>query len=113
MAEKKPTVGMFGDFHEAHAFHEAISAAHQDHIEQLHGHHRALTDISDKSRSAAHEFTARDASTADSLRASSVVALGRQSVNPVAGWRGISDRACLVRYAVCDRAPRPSNRGDR
>jgi hypothetical protein len=69
LAEKKPTVGMFGDFDEAHAFHEAISAAHQDHIERLHGQHRALADVSDKSRSAAHEFTARDASTADSLRA--------------------------------------------
>jgi cob(I)alamin adenosyltransferase len=69
LAEKKPAVGMFGDFDEAHAFHQAISAAHQDHIERLHGHHRALTDVGDKSRSAAHEFTARDASTADSLRA--------------------------------------------
>lgn len=68
LAGKKPTAGMFGDFAEAHEFHEALSAAHQGHIEQLRGHHRALTDISDKSRSAAHEFTARDASSADSLR---------------------------------------------
>lgn len=69
LAGKVPTVGMFGDFAEAHEFHEALSAAHQGHIEQLHGHHRALTEISDKSRSAAHEFTARDASAADSLQA--------------------------------------------
>jgi uncharacterized protein DUF2563 len=68
LAGKKPTAGIFGDFGEAHAFHEAISAAHQDHIEKLHGHHRALTDLGDKSRSAAHEFTVRDASAADSLR---------------------------------------------
>lgn len=69
LAGKEPAAGMFGDFAEAHEFHEAVSAAHQDHIEQLYGHHRALTDISDESHSAAHEFTARDASTADSLRA--------------------------------------------
>jgi Protein of unknown function (DUF2563) len=69
LAEKKPTAGMFGDFAEARAFHEAISATHQDHVEQLHGHHRVLTDISDKSRSGADEFTGRDTSAADSLRA--------------------------------------------
>ncbi|MDT5002518.1 MAG: hypothetical protein QOK12_4623 [Mycobacterium sp.] len=66
---KEPMAGMFGDFAEAHAFHRAISAAHQDHIEQLRAHHRALTDISDKSHYGADRFTARDASAADSLRA--------------------------------------------
>lgn len=69
LAAKQPTAGMFGDFAEAHAFHEAVSAAHQDHIEQLNGHHRALTDIGDKSRTGADTFTARDASSADSLQA--------------------------------------------
>ncbi|WP_232000767.1 DUF2563 family protein [Mycobacterium kyorinense] len=69
LAGKEPAAGMFGDFAEAHEFHEAVSAAHQSHIEQLHGHHSALGAISDESRSAAHEFTARDASTADALRA--------------------------------------------
>ncbi len=69
LAGKQPTAGMFGDFAEAHEFHQAIVAAHQGHIELLNGHHRGLADISDKSRSAAHEFTAGDASAADSLRA--------------------------------------------
>jgi hypothetical protein len=69
LAAMEPMVGMFGDFAEAHAFHEAITTAHQGHIEQLRAHHRALTDISDKSRSGADEFTAQDASAADSLRA--------------------------------------------
>jgi Protein of unknown function (DUF2563) len=68
LATKKPTAGIFGDFGEAHALHGAISAAHLDHVEQLHGHHRALTEISDKSRTAAYEFTSVDGSTADSLR---------------------------------------------
>ncbi|PIB79560.1 DUF2563 family protein [Mycobacterium celatum] len=69
LAGKEPAAGMFGDFAEAHEFHQAVSAAHRAHVEQLHGHHRALTGIGDKSRSAAYEFTARDASSADSLRA--------------------------------------------
>lgn len=69
LAGKGPAAGMFGAFAEANAFHAAVSAARQNHIEQLHDHHRALTDISDKSRSGAEKFSARDASTADSLRA--------------------------------------------
>jgi hypothetical protein len=69
LAAKKPTAGIFGDFGEAHAFHDAISTAHQNHVEQLHGHHRALTVISDRSRTAAYEFTAVDGSASDSLRA--------------------------------------------
>jgi hypothetical protein len=69
LAGQQPTAGMFGDFAEAHEFHQAVSAAHQDHVEQLRGHHRALTVIGDKSRSAAYQFTTQDASGADSVRA--------------------------------------------
>lgn len=69
LAGKQPTAGMFGDFAEAHDFHSTVSAAHQGHVEQLRGHHRTLTDVGDKSRSAAYEFTSQDASGADSLRA--------------------------------------------
>jgi uncharacterized protein DUF2563 len=69
LAARKLTAGIFGDFGEAHAFHEAISAAHQNHVEQLRGHQRALTVIGDKSRTAAYEFTAVDGSASDSLRA--------------------------------------------
>ena len=69
LAGKQPAEGMFGDFPAAHAFHGALAAAHQAHVERLSDHHRALTDIGDKSRSAAYEFTARDAAEADSMRA--------------------------------------------
>ena len=69
LAGKAPTAGIFGDFAEAHAFHQAVSAAHQGHVEQLNGHHRALTDIGDQSLSAARQFAVRDVSAADSLRA--------------------------------------------
>jgi uncharacterized protein DUF2563 len=66
---KSPTAGMFGDFPAAHAFHGALATAHQAHVDRLHDHHRALTDIGDKSRSAAYEFTARDVAEADSVHA--------------------------------------------
>ncbi|MCV7356626.1 DUF2563 family protein [Mycolicibacterium fluoranthenivorans] len=69
LAEMKPAAGMFGDFDEARMFHQAVSAAHQGHVEQFQAHHRALGDISAKSRSGADEFTATDASSADSVRA--------------------------------------------
>jgi len=68
LAGHKPAAGMFGDFDEAHAFHASVTAAHEGHVEQLHGHHRTLTDIGDKSRSAADQFTAQDASNGDSLK---------------------------------------------
>ncbi len=69
LAEKTPASGMFGDFAEAHAFRQAVSSAHRDHVEQLHAHHRALTDIGDKTHAAANEFAAHDASAADGIRA--------------------------------------------
>ena len=69
LAEQKPVAGMFGDFDEAHEFHGALTAAHQAHVEQLHDHHRALTDIGDKSRSGAEQFTAQDASSGEAVRA--------------------------------------------
>ena len=64
-----PAAGIFGDFAAAHDFHEALSAAHSAHVDLLQGHHRALTDVGDKSRSAANDFIAQDALSADSLRA--------------------------------------------
>jgi hypothetical protein len=69
LADKTPAEGIFGDFAEARAFHGALSAVHQDHVERMRGHDRALTEISDKSRSAAVQFTAGDVSSADALRA--------------------------------------------
>ena len=66
---KKPAAGMFGDFDEAHDFHQALTTAHQGHVEQLQGHHRSLTDIGEKSHSGANAFTAAEASNAETLRA--------------------------------------------
>lgn len=70
---KQPAVGIFGDFAAAHAFHEVLSTTHAAHVDRMQGHHRALTDVSDKSRSAANGFIAQDVSSAGSLRAAEAV----------------------------------------
>jgi len=49
LADKSPSAGIFGDFAEAHAFHDAVSAAHQGHVQQLIEHHRALSTVGEKS----------------------------------------------------------------
>jgi hypothetical protein len=70
-AGKAPQTGIFGDFAEAHGFHGAVVAAHKDHVDQLHGHHQALTAIGDKGHSAAATFASTDES-----EGSSIVAAG-------------------------------------
>ena len=69
LAEKMPLAGMFGDFEAAQSYHRAVAQAREAHIDQLNAHHRDLTGIGDKSRSGAHQFTAGDASSADTLKA--------------------------------------------
>jgi hypothetical protein len=69
LAEANPVAGVFGDFPEAHAFHRALLVAHRGHVDALRGHHRALTEIADKTHHATDAFVAQDASAADSVRA--------------------------------------------
>ena len=52
--------GMFGDFAAADAFHDAISAAHAQHISALQGHHETLNDVGAKSHHAAYAFDATE-----------------------------------------------------
>jgi hypothetical protein len=61
--------GVFGDFAEAHSFHNAMSAAHRAHQEQLHAHHSKLMGLSDKAKTAAKAFTNIDESAADEIDA--------------------------------------------
>jgi len=61
--------GMFGDFSAAAAFHEALSAAHAQHVNNLQAHHGTLSAIGAKARYAAAEFTAMDERNAAELRA--------------------------------------------
>jgi hypothetical protein len=68
LADKLPSAGIFGDFAEAYAFHDAVAAAHQGHVEQLLEHHRVLTTVGENCHTAANTFTATDTAGADSLR---------------------------------------------
>ena len=61
--------GMFGDFAAAHAFHDAVSAAHAKHVRGLQAHQEALTAIGTKAHRAATEFTEMDERNAAELRA--------------------------------------------
>lgn len=63
------TTGIFGCFGAADVFHNAISAAHTEHITTLNGHCRSLSDVGDKAHHAAREFTGMDQHNAAQLRA--------------------------------------------
>ena len=69
LAGRAPQTGMFGDFAEAHGFHGAVVAAHKSHVDQLHGHHQALTAIGDKGHAAAATFASTDESERSSIAA--------------------------------------------
>jgi hypothetical protein len=68
LADSKPQPGVFGDFAEAHALHQAVARAHQGHVELLRTHHRVLSGIGEKSRAGAELFSANDASYADAVQ---------------------------------------------
>ncbi|WP_090419593.1 DUF2563 family protein [Mycobacterium europaeum] len=60
---------MFGDFVAADSFHEAVTAAHRRHVENLQGHKQTLTDVGSKAHYAARGFTSMDQHNAAELRA--------------------------------------------
>ncbi|MEZ0383140.1 DUF2563 family protein [Mycobacterium sp. pW045] len=60
---------IFGVFGAANVFHNAISAAHSEHITTLSGHRRTLSGVGDKAHYAAREFTGMDQRNAAQLRA--------------------------------------------
>jgi hypothetical protein len=61
--------GMFGDFAEADLFHEAVTAAHTRHVENLQGHTQTLTDVGSKAHYAARGFTSMDQHNAGEMEA--------------------------------------------
>lgn len=60
---------IFGGFGVADVFHNAITAAHNEHITTLNGHRRTLSGVGDKAHYAAREFTGMDQHNAAQLRA--------------------------------------------
>ncbi|ORV62745.1 hypothetical protein AWC03_06250 [Mycobacterium europaeum] len=61
--------GMFGDFAAADSFHEAVTAAHTQHVQNLQGHKQTLTDVGAKAHVAAKRFTSMDQQNASEMRA--------------------------------------------
>lgn len=66
---KGPSAGIFGDFAEAADFHATVTASHQGHVDLLHSHHEALSDIGEKGHAAGRRFLAADESGADTIGA--------------------------------------------
>jgi Protein of unknown function (DUF2563) len=61
--------GMFGDFPTAENFHDAVSAAHAQHVENLRAHQETLTELGRKAHYAANGFTDMDDRNAAKMRA--------------------------------------------
>jgi Protein of unknown function (DUF2563) len=61
--------GMFGGFTAAERFHDAVSAAHAQHVKDLQAHQQTLTELGRKAHSAADGFTDMDDRNAAKMRA--------------------------------------------
>jgi hypothetical protein len=61
--------GMFGEFAAAEAFHDAVRAAHTQHVKALQAHGEVLTAVGSNAHRAATAFSAMDARNAAAERA--------------------------------------------
>jgi Protein of unknown function (DUF2563) len=61
--------GMFGDFPAGETFHDAVSAAHAQHVKNLQAHQETLTELGRKAHYAANGFTDMDDRNAANMRA--------------------------------------------
>jgi len=68
LAGSSPVSGMFGDFADADDFHEAIAAAHAQHVRSLQGHQQRLNDVGAKAHRTGSAFIAMDDQNASELR---------------------------------------------
>lgn len=69
LAAASPMAGMFGDFPDAHGFHETLSAAHDHHNTVLEKHREVLESVAAKANYAEKRFGANDDHNAEVLRA--------------------------------------------
>jgi hypothetical protein len=60
---------MFGGFPAAEAFHDAVTTAHAQHVENLQGHQQTLTEVGRKGHFAATGFVEMDDRNAAEMRA--------------------------------------------
>jgi len=69
LAEGTVASGMFGDFTAADTFHNAVTAAHGQHVKNLRGHGETLTGVGTKAHHAANGFTNMDRHNAAEMQA--------------------------------------------
>lgn len=69
LAESNAPRGIFGDFDAAHSFHTALTAGRDDHIQRLHGHDAALSDVSGKAHAGARVVAHTDNDCAEEIGA--------------------------------------------
>ncbi|MEX3654953.1 DUF2563 family protein [Mycolicibacterium fortuitum] len=67
LADAGASQGIFGDFDAANAFHSALVAARDDHVQRAHDHDARLRDISGKAHSGAWALTETDGNSADAI----------------------------------------------
>ncbi|MBY0442913.1 MAG: DUF2563 family protein [Mycobacteriaceae bacterium] len=60
--------GMFGQFGAAETFHEALVAAHAEHVRSAQNHHEVLTTLGGKAHHTSAEFTNMEERNATQLR---------------------------------------------
>jgi Protein of unknown function (DUF2563) len=63
-----PAAGMFGDFADAEAFHDAVDSAHAHHVRTLQSHQQNLNNVGTKAHRVACTFSAMDDDNAKALR---------------------------------------------
>jgi hypothetical protein len=68
LSATSPVAGMFGDFADAEAFHDAVSSAHAHHVKTLQNHQQNLNDVGTKTHHAAYSFTATEDNNTKVLR---------------------------------------------
>ncbi|WIM87102.1 DUF2563 family protein [Candidatus Mycobacterium wuenschmannii] len=68
LSGSSPVAGMFGDFGEADAFHEALAAAHTQHLNSLQSQQQHLNDVGAWAHRAGSSFTAMDEHNTSELR---------------------------------------------
>lgn len=68
LADTPPTAGMFGDFADADAFHDAVKSAHAHHVKTLQSHGESLSDVGAKTHQVAYSFSAMEESNQKALR---------------------------------------------
>jgi len=68
-SDSLPTVGIFGDFDDAHAFHASLTDAHDAHVTTMRSYRAELDSLAERANSAAVIFDGQDEANASVITA--------------------------------------------